>query len=108
MKVLILNLLNETLDKPRYFLCRHAGECQHPVRNCFDWILACASMTVKILVQRFLKCWSVLRRLSGDDAYERYLEHWHAHHGTGIAPPDRTTFSRNELARRWNGIRRCC
>jgi len=23
----------------------HAGENQHPVTNCFDWILACARMT---------------------------------------------------------------
>ena len=63
---------------------------------------------MKNMPQTLLKWWLILRRLSGDDAYERYLEHWHAHHGTGIAPPDRTTFSRNELARRWNGIRRCC
>jgi len=54
------------------------------------------------------KCWSVLRRLSGDDAYERYVEHWRRHHaGTGV-PLDRATFMRRETERRWNGVRRCC
>jgi hypothetical protein len=33
------------------YLHRHAGEYQHPVNICFDWILACARMTI----QRFLK-----------------------------------------------------
>ena len=26
------------------------------------------------------RIWAVLRELTGDDAYERYLAHWHAHH----------------------------
>ena len=36
-------MIRETLIK---YLYRHAGEYQHPVNNCFDWILAgaCAGM----------------------------------------------------------------
>ena len=29
------------------------------------------------------RIWAVLRELTGDDAYERYLAHWRAHHSTG-------------------------
>ena len=39
-------------------LHRHAGEYQHPVNNCFDWILAYARMTTQRifgLIQRFPK-----------------------------------------------------
>ncbi|MCC6203110.1 MAG: YbdD/YjiX family protein [Gammaproteobacteria bacterium] len=54
------------------------------------------------------RCWSALRRLSGDDAYERYLAHWHEHHGDRGAPVDRAAFFRGEQARKWDGVRRCC
>jgi len=54
------------------------------------------------------KAWVVLRRVSGDDAYERYLAHWREQHqGEGL-PMDRKTFHASEIQRRWNGIRRCC
>lgn len=51
--------------------------------------------------------WRFIRRLSGDDAYERYLRHH------GEAHPlepflDRKAFFRQEQDRKWNGIRRCC
>lgn len=53
--------------------------------------------------------WSGLRRVSGDDAYERYLAHWHEHHGhEGGEPLDRKGFFKAEQARKWNGVRRCC
>lgn len=53
--------------------------------------------------------WSCLRRASGDDAYERYLVHWHAHHAQqGGAPMDRKTFFKAEQRRKWEGVRRCC
>lgn len=55
------------------------------------------------------KVWSLLRELTGDDAYERYLAHWHAHHAAdGSTPLDRATFCREELRRKWEGVRRCC
>jgi uncharacterized short protein YbdD (DUF466 family) len=51
--------------------------------------------------------WAVLRRVSGDDAFERYLAHHRARH-TG-APLSRAEFYRAELARKWSGgPRRCC
>jgi uncharacterized short protein YbdD (DUF466 family) len=53
--------------------------------------------------------WSLLRELTGDDAYERYLAHWRAKHcGDGARPLDRSSFYRDEQRRKWDGIRRCC
>jgi uncharacterized short protein YbdD (DUF466 family) len=55
------------------------------------------------------KIWSVIREVTGDDAYERYLEHWRAEHSThGSKPLDRASFYRDEQRRKWDGIRRCC
>jgi uncharacterized short protein YbdD (DUF466 family) len=49
----------------------------------------------------------IIRQLSGDDAYERYLAHQtHAHPD---APPlSRAEFFKQEQERKWNGVRRCC
>jgi uncharacterized short protein YbdD (DUF466 family) len=55
------------------------------------------------------KAWSLLRELTGDDAYERYVAHWRAHHATdGGHPLDRAAFCREEQRRKWDGVRRCC
>ncbi len=55
------------------------------------------------------KLWCGLRHVSGDDAYERYLEHWRAHHAAEGAPPlDCKAFFRAEQERKWNGVKRCC
>jgi uncharacterized short protein YbdD (DUF466 family) len=51
---------------------------------------------------------SIVRQLSGDDAYERYLLHWQTHHADAAGPMDRKTYFRTEQERKWNGIRRCC
>ncbi len=51
--------------------------------------------------------WNVVRRLSGDDAYERYLAHHalaHAHE----EPLSRKEFFKREQDRKWSGVRRCC
>jgi uncharacterized short protein YbdD (DUF466 family) len=54
------------------------------------------------------RIWALLREVTGDDAYERYLDHWRARHaGTG-APLDRASFWHEELRRKWDGVRRCC
>jgi uncharacterized short protein YbdD (DUF466 family) len=53
------------------------------------------------------KLWSALRRLSGDDAYERYLTHHAQAHPDEIAL-NRKAFFRCEQERKWNGVRRCC
>jgi uncharacterized short protein YbdD (DUF466 family) len=54
------------------------------------------------------RLWQALRTLSGDDAYERYLAHWRAHHAGESGPLDRKAFFRAEQERKWNGIKRCC
>ena len=53
------------------------------------------------------KLWALLRQLSGDDAYERYVRH-HACCHAGEAPLDRKSFVKREQERKWNGIKRCC
>jgi uncharacterized short protein YbdD (DUF466 family) len=53
--------------------------------------------------------WHLLRQMSGDDAYEKYLAHWRAHHADeGGEPLSRKEFYDAELERRWNGVKRCC
>ena len=53
--------------------------------------------------------WRWLREVSGDDAYERYLAHWHALHRADAAEPlDRAAFFKMEQRRKWEGVRRCC
>jgi uncharacterized short protein YbdD (DUF466 family) len=52
-------------------------------------------------------CWSFVRRLATDDAYERYLEHHRDHH-PDTPPLDRQAFYINEQQRKWTGVQRCC
>ena len=55
------------------------------------------------------RIWSLLREVTGDDAYERYVAHWRASHSTDATGPlDRSSFYREEQRRKWEGIRRCC
>jgi uncharacterized short protein YbdD (DUF466 family) len=55
------------------------------------------------------RLWGNLRALTGDDAYERYVRHWHAQHShDGGAPLERAAFFREEQRRKWEGVRRCC
>jgi uncharacterized short protein YbdD (DUF466 family) len=53
------------------------------------------------------KFWSALRRLTGDDAYERYLAHRAARH-PGESALDRAAFYHAELERRFRQASRCC
>ncbi len=55
----------------------------------------------------FLQCWALLRQLSGDDAYERYLRHQAKQH-PDETPLDRRHFFKREQERKWHGIKRCC
>ncbi len=59
-------------------------------------------------MRRLHRLWAWVRRLSGDDAYERYLAHWREHHADDGAPLNRKQFYKAELERKWNRIRRCC
>jgi uncharacterized short protein YbdD (DUF466 family) len=63
---------------------------------------------MKFPVTLFLRqWWAALRRLTGDDAYERYLAH-HVQHHPETVPMNRADFFRSEQKRKWEGIRRCC
>lgn len=57
--------------------------------------------------------WRMVRRLSGDDAYEQYLKHHARHHqshaGHGRCPPlSKAEFFKRWQDEKWNGIKRCC
>ena len=55
------------------------------------------------------RIWTLLREVTGDDAYERYLAHWRITHAAdGAMPLDRSSFYREEQRRKWDGVRRCC
>lgn len=63
------------------------------------------------MLKKLRHLWHLLRRISGDDAYELYLKH-HAefHRLTVDAPP---ALSRKEFFKlwqdsKWKGINRCC
>jgi uncharacterized short protein YbdD (DUF466 family) len=50
-----------------------------------------------------------IRQLSGDDSYERYLQHWQNHHAQQHEMPmSRADFFKAECERKWNGVKRCC
>lgn len=53
------------------------------------------------------RSWRIVRQLSGDDAYERYLAHHAACH-TDTAPLSRKEYFQRQQQQKWNGIRRCC
>jgi uncharacterized short protein YbdD (DUF466 family) len=50
----------------------------------------------------------LIRAMTGEDAYERYLTHWRNQHGGDGAPLDRKTFYKQQQDRKWSGINRCC
>lgn len=59
------------------------------------------------MTRRFKALWAALRRLSGDDAYDRYLAHHRAAH-RDERPLSRREWFRREQDRAWGGVRRCC
>ncbi|MGZ8096890.1 MAG: YbdD/YjiX family protein [Methylosarcina sp.] len=65
------------------------------------------------MIGKFKKIWWGLRRLSGDDAYERYLKHYAEHHASSkhdgdALPLSKTEFFKQWQEQKWNGIKRCC
>lgn len=60
--------------------------------------------------------WNMLRQLSGDDAYERYLKAYARHtahgcgciHEVGAAPLSKKEFFKQWQDHKWQGINRCC
>lgn len=60
------------------------------------------------LLEGLARLWRMLRQLSGDDAYERYLDHCRR---VGSAHPpilNRAEFERQRLQHKWSRINRCC
>jgi uncharacterized short protein YbdD (DUF466 family) len=50
---------------------------------------------------------SWLRGVTGDDAYDKYLEH-HARNHPDTSPMTREVFFAFLLEQKWSGINRCC
>lgn len=63
-------------------------------------------MATRLAVQ-LGKLWRIVRQLSGDDAYERYLAHHAAHHAD-TPPQSRAEYFRRREQEKWDGVRRCC
>ncbi|MGH8671112.1 MAG: YbdD/YjiX family protein [Burkholderiales bacterium] len=53
------------------------------------------------------KVWQLLREISGDDAYDKYLQH-HARAHPLDPLLSRKAFVEREQERKWNGVTRCC
>lgn len=53
------------------------------------------------------KGWRIIRRLSGDDGYERYFAHHAATHADEPALSRRAWFERLQQ-QKWSGMKRCC
>jgi len=51
--------------------------------------------------------WRMLRQLSGDDGYERYLAH-HATAHPGSALLSRHAWFAHQQRQKWTGVNRCC
>ncbi|MES2012409.1 MAG: YbdD/YjiX family protein [Pseudomonadota bacterium] len=61
--------------------------------------------------------WKNIRRLSGDDAYEQYLRHFHDYHSEqheentpveSREPLSREEFFKQWQDKKWKGVKRCC
>lgn len=63
--------------------------------------------------------WKNIRRLSGDDAYEQYLQHYAEHQAahqaahqaelqTAEPPLSREAFFKEWQDKKWKGVKRCC
>ncbi len=61
------------------------------------------------MAEKLRRLWQFIRRLSGDDAYERYLKHCATHHLGDINPPlSKKAYFKQRLEAKWSGINRCC
>lgn len=56
---------------------------------------------------RLQNIWRWLRAATGDDAYERYVQHRHTKH-PGEPLMTRVAFYDERLRRKWSGVTRCC
>lgn len=58
-------------------------------------------------MSRLLRIWRWLRSATGDDAYERYLEH-HLQRHPGEPVMGRARYYEESQRRKWSGVSRCC
>lgn len=66
---------------------------------------------LQTLLKKVRHIWHMVRRLSGDDAYEQYLKHYAAFHANTLdAPPalSRKAFYLLWQDKKWQGVKRCC
>jgi uncharacterized short protein YbdD (DUF466 family) len=59
------------------------------------------------MTRAVLEAWRWLRSATGDDAYDRYLEH-HAQAHPGEPLITRTKFYEESQRAKWSGVNRCC
>jgi uncharacterized short protein YbdD (DUF466 family) len=62
---------------------------------------------LRLLWRELRRGWRFLRQVSGDDAYERYLEHVARFH-PGEKPLSRAEHFRMRQEQKWNRVSRCC
>lgn len=60
-----------------------------------------------VLKRTWQGAWRYVRHVSGDDAYERYLQHSAVYH-PDETPLNRKDYFKREQSRKWDGIWRCC
>lgn len=74
-------------------------------------------MTSKIIFSKIKALWQNIRRLSGDDAYEQYLQHYLQHQAEqqaenseleNVPPLSREEFFKQWQDKKWKGVKRCC
>ena len=69
---------------------------------------------IKKVKNFWCRIWPMVRQLSGDDAYERYLKHYAEHHvKRGTSETTAPLLSREEFFKqwqegKWKGVTRCC
>lgn len=59
------------------------------------------------MIKRLSSFWQTVRQLSGDDRYERYVQH-HAQHHPDLPPQSREEFFKQWQDDKWQGVKRCC
>ena len=70
-------------------------------------------MGERLMLRKVKAFWRIVRRLSGDDAYEQYLKHYARHHQAGtthdVHPPvSKADFFKQWQDEKWSGVKRCC
>jgi uncharacterized short protein YbdD (DUF466 family) len=64
-------------------------------------------MKIRQAITTLRGAWHWIRWATGDDAYERYLEH-HALAHPAQPAMTRTAFYNDRQQRKWSGVSRCC